>query len=143
MVTEEEYQKMKEEFEKATLKPTSQIPNSVYSEKEELEIVELTEDQNGIPIVEDNEEEEESLFIEEVRTIIELDSYKCPIDGEEFKSIVDFLAHWKEKHEEKYGLYKDFRKYKYPKKEEELSKEDTNQMLRYWVISKQKSRSGS
>jgi len=58
------------------------------------------------------EEKEEKEGEEEMEEYSELElaEIKCPVCGEVFKTKKEFLEHWKEKHEDKYGEYGKVRK---------------------------------
>jgi len=117
--------------------PKSQIPNSVYVSDEELEtLVNYPEDENGIPIVPEEASDEEPLYREEVWQMLE-GKFTCPIDHKTFDNIIDFIRHWNAEHKDKYGIYKDFRKYIHEQKES-LSNKDIYQMLKYWLRANKK-----
>ena len=115
------YEEMQEIFCEATnYCVKSKTPNSIVEHPIDSE--------TGLPIVREKEtlsekETEESKETEEKPTYYEEfwemmnKEFKCPVCGEIFDTIPAFLKHWQEKHEEKYGIYKDFRKVKYKGKE--------------------------
>lgn len=125
-ITEEEYQNQRKEFCEAT---------EWCSYQDEDEILVLEEDENGVPII----TEDKPLFYREVREIIENGFYKCPICNESFDNFPDFIKHWEDKHKEKYGAYRRYRKYKYRDKDTELSEDESKEMLSLWLKSKKKS----
>lgn len=115
------------------LKPISKIPNSVSHSEMGKEY--LTAD---VPEIEEEvEEEEEPSYKEEIQEIL-AGQFTCPVDGKEFDNLKGFQNHWDSEHGTKYGAYKDFRKYKYPTEDKQLSNEDIDQMVKYWLIKNKK-----